>query len=617
MKYVLNGNLQGFYCGDCSDFLYKAKVKIYSADPGVNITALAVASENETFHQRTAEELASLQKRFLLDAETDAWGNFTIDFSRVPNYNGEAFDVDFECGSVPLKFDLKNPPKPYGPFQFHITTLQPLWREQPNMKGTLLAGWKCAISSRYWCSILKMFHFYVICGKVVDCEKKTPISGLHVKAFDVDLIQDDYLGMGVTDVDGTFKIYYTEADFTKTIFTWLNVEWPAGPDLYFSIESGSGTVIVKEPRSRGHQRDRANASNCFCVELCVTGQGGEGGTYAPVLFQRVGNYWIASDFDSQGFTNDSERNAFTGHIPLVGAVPAPFSSTALEYRFLVKNLDTSVSVVVDNNLMVPFEIGTWNHFVSAIPYVADSLPYYVNLPSAPHNVVMAPDGWIAVPREKNYFSPAGQFSPGTTLGILDTDKLVMEYFDLISPTVYVAGQPFPAAKKASVHNFEITCEVREVGNPAVSYSNVLQRIAICNTQYLQRLHPSWAGGDTAPYAVVMLELAETTLSGAGCNKVNNTITAVYSVVHPVIDSLRIYFEGNGTGSLTLPLPPPPTPPVPIPIVGNAAVGSHTFDITMLASCAYIVWLQANFRLTSGYGRISSSVIWDHIAFCKA
>jgi hypothetical protein len=430
-----------------------------------------------------------------------------------------------------------------------------------------------------------------------------------VKGFDVDLIQDDYLGQGVTDATGHFKIYYTEADFSKTIFPWLNIEWPAGPDLFFSVETGAGTVILQEPRSRGHQKDRENASNCFCVELCVKGGGG-GGTYAPVLFQRVGQYWITTDFDANGFTNNSERNAFTGTIPLIGAVPAPFSSTALEYRFLVKNLETSVSVVADANYMSAFAIGSWNRIISFSPFVSQSDYYWVNNAAGTHNVVIDPQGWIRVPRQNDLFGPDGQFSPGETMGSLMTEKLIMENFDLINPAVYVAGTPFPAAKKASVHHFEITCEVREVGTSSVAYSNVLSKIAVCNTSYLQRHHPSWAGYDSAPYAVLMLEIEETTLAGAGCNKIGNQLTAKYSVVHPVIDNMSIYFEGNGAL---------PAPFVINPVAGDEAVGGTApqFDVTALQPCAYIVWLQASFRLTSGYGRISGSSFTDHIAFCKS
>ena len=608
MNYIFKGNFRGFYCGDCYDYLYKAKVRIYAIDKQADITALAVAREKETFHQRSDDELKSISNRLLIETETDEEGNFTVELSDKHKYNGGAFDIDFECGSVPIRRLPKNPPKPRGPFQFHITTLQPLWKQvQDNSQQTLTAYWEYGITYKFWCWLLRLFGWYVVCGRVVDCEKKTPIKGLNVKAFDVDLLQDDYLGLGVTDASGQFKIYYAEADFSKTIFPWLNIEWPAGPDLFFSVETGGGTVILQEPRSRGHQSDRQNAPNCFCVELCVK-SGGDDGSFAPVLFQKVGKYWITSDFDAGGFTNDVERNAFTGTIPLIGAVPAPFSSTALEYRFIIKNLDTNISIIADANFMASFQIGTWNKFINISNIISDD--YWVNNPAAAHNVIIDPQGWIAVPRENDYFGPGGQFSPGISLGALMTEKLIKENFDLINPTVYVAGNPFPAAQKASIHHYEITCQVREVGTVPIAYSNVLTRIAICNTEYLQRLHPSWAGSDVPQYAVVMLELEETTLTGSGCNKINNQVTARYSVVHPVIDNMRIYFEGNGA------LPPPFAIN---PVAGDEAVGSTSpqFDITALEPCAYIVWLEATFRLTRGYGRMSGSTIWDHIAFCKA
>ena len=38
MNYIFNGNLKGFYCEDCYDYLYKAKIKIYAIDTQAVIT---------------------------------------------------------------------------------------------------------------------------------------------------------------------------------------------------------------------------------------------------------------------------------------------------------------------------------------------------------------------------------------------------------------------------------------------------------------------------------------------------------------------------------------------------------------------------------------------------
>ena len=271
MKYQFKGNLRGFYCGDCYDFLYKANIKIYAVDRTANITAMAVAREKETFHQRSDEELKAISKRLIGEAVTDEAGNFSVELTEK-NYDGGAFDIDFECGTVPLTIPPKKPepPRPPKPFQFHVTTLQPMWKQATEeTREQVSAFWEYAIPFKFWCWILRLFKIYVICGKVNDCKNKQPVGGVKVFAYDVDLIQDDYLGFGITDSNGNFRIYYTEADFSKTIFSWLNVEWPAGPDLYFKIEAGDGTVLLAENRQRGHDRDRANASNCFCVNFCV------------------------------------------------------------------------------------------------------------------------------------------------------------------------------------------------------------------------------------------------------------------------------------------------------------------------------------------------------------
>ena len=79
MNYVFKGNLRGFYCGDCFDYLYKANVRIYAVDKAANVTALAVANEKDTFHQRTGEELKAISKRLIAEAATDEMGNFSID----------------------------------------------------------------------------------------------------------------------------------------------------------------------------------------------------------------------------------------------------------------------------------------------------------------------------------------------------------------------------------------------------------------------------------------------------------------------------------------------------------------------------------------------------------
>ena len=115
-----------------------------------------------------------------------------------------------------------------------------------------MAAWEYTVPYRYWCHIRGRFGAWTICGHVLHCETKAPIGGVKVRAFDVDWLQQDALGEDVTDGAGHFRIDYSAADFQKTIFSpSINIELTGGPDLYFRIETLSGTVLMAEPPSRG------------------------------------------------------------------------------------------------------------------------------------------------------------------------------------------------------------------------------------------------------------------------------------------------------------------------------------------------------------------------------
>jgi hypothetical protein len=610
MNYQFKGNLRGYLCDDCEEFLTGVIVRIYAAQDNDRIVERVVADVKETFHQISEEESRAKANRLLGTATVDEQGNFSIsEFAK--GYSGQAFDIDFECGNVPPRIPRK---KKYPPLFFHITTIQPQWREVQTTNAaaqqqTLFYNWSYAIPNRWWCWIRGRFDEYVICGTVVDCETKVPLKGLKVSAFDVDLIQDDALGFAITDANGKFKLYYTEADFSKTIFSWLNVEWPAGPDLYFKIETATGDVLLQEDRTRGRQNDRNNRGHCFCVKFCVNFKPDV--DYVPALFTHVGAYSIVNDFDAQGYTNDAEKNAFTQSIPLVGILPGGNASNSMEYRFKVKNLDTAVEVIADASYLNAFQIGTLTKISSFIPLVYTIDPYYVNNPAGTFNVVIQPGGWIEVPRENSLLGSAGQFNAGTLLGSLNTEMLTKEFFDLTVPSIYKAGDAFPAGQKAGIHTFQIIFEAREVGSSTISYSTVLSKIVMSNVTYSQIVHPSWAGGLRTKIGVGMLEIAETTATGSGCNKIEDTLTANYSVVHPHLENVTISFEGN-----------PPLPATVNPGFSGAgeAVGNHAFtglNALPMKPCAYIIHLHGNIRLTSGYGRLNWAYVEDHIAFCKA
>ena len=101
----------------------------------------------------------------------------------------------------------------------------------------------------------------------------------------------------------------------------------------------------------------------------------------------------------------------------------------------------------------------------------------------------------------------------------------------------------------------------------------------------------------------------TTPGGTGCNDLSSNAHALFTAYHPYLDSVSVFFEGNP------PLPAAISPP----ISGGEATspgGGELFDISGLAPCAYILWLHATVRLTTGFGLIGSATDTDHIAFCK-
>ncbi|WPP48443.1 trypsin-like serine protease [Catalinimonas niigatensis] len=79
---------------------------------------------------------------------------------------------------------------------------------------------------------------YLISGKVKEQESGLPVVGLHVRAYDKDLIYDDLLGNSITDKEGKFAMQYGDKDF-KEIF-----EGDA-PEIYLNLLSGPRSLIGK------------------------------------------------------------------------------------------------------------------------------------------------------------------------------------------------------------------------------------------------------------------------------------------------------------------------------------------------------------------------------------
>ena len=160
---------------------------------------------------------------------------------------------------------------------------------------------------------------------------------MKVIAFDRDWLQDDPLGFGVTDGAGKFRIDYSSDKFKKTPFPSIDIEWFGGPDLYFHIETPSGTSLLAESPSKGRTPGRENVGPCVCVDLCLDQEQPPPHPGPIPLFTNVGAYEVdptAGDFTADG-TTTAGGMAFTGQIPLIGILPNGDAPDAEQYRFRI------------------------------------------------------------------------------------------------------------------------------------------------------------------------------------------------------------------------------------------------------------------------------------------
>lgn len=77
---------------------------------------------------------------------------------------------------------------------------------------------------------------YRAVGTVTEAETGRPLQGLVVRAYDDDLLKDDFLGETRTDAAGRFEIVFTEVHFMDFHET--------RPDLYVRVYDESGSRLL-------------------------------------------------------------------------------------------------------------------------------------------------------------------------------------------------------------------------------------------------------------------------------------------------------------------------------------------------------------------------------------
>ena len=77
-----------------------------------------------------------------------------------------------------------------------------------------------------------------VVGTIVEEGSGKPLAGLQVRAFDKDLLFHDKLGVAITDATGSFRIEYSQVDFSS-IFGTETV-----PELFIRIFDASGKKLL-------------------------------------------------------------------------------------------------------------------------------------------------------------------------------------------------------------------------------------------------------------------------------------------------------------------------------------------------------------------------------------
>lgn len=620
MSYYLKGTLRGALCHDCIEPLDGLVIRAYALAPGRDVAALAVARTKDSFDSVADDVRDAKADRLLAETTIDANGGYTLDFSKAAGYQGEPFELDLYCATVPRR---KNQEKLPPPMQFTLTVLQPIWRQS---RDDLVAAWDYTIPYRIWCFIRGRFGAWLICGHVRHCETQAPIGGVRVRAFDVDWLQDDPLGDAITDSAGHYRIDYLASDFTPTIFPWLKLEWTGGPDIYFKVETLGGAPLLTESPSRGRAPDRENVGPCFCADLCLR-QSPPGDEPLPV-FDALGGYLYASQVESavpgSGLTVGDHR-AFFSAVRLNGVLPKKLNGQPMEYRFEFRTTDatgapTGAWTPVATTQFAATVIGRIERFAPAFP--GDPNPVKTaNLLADPANPVAGPTnaaivgGWIQVPQHANVFGPDGFFVPNGDMLRLITSAIAPQ--PSLNMAGVIAGESSTAHGAALAQNRHVSVRmrVRAIGFPATETdAGTCLHMAVENTAYDNvRKGGSWApldkSGQLCACSVDSLQLR-----AGGCAGLNTSLDVLFTAAHPNLGSVDVSMNGpGGPYGFGMPAPLNPADRFGQAINGVAPpAGGWTFNA--LPDCAYIVTLSAELLLTTGDS--APLPVQDQIAFCK-
>lgn len=256
MGYIIRGNLSASLFPDIRESVGGAQVLIYSEE-GQDRAKAGSKAKLRPLPQR---EIGKKRKLMVGETRTDAKGYYEVVLNG--DYKNQSLGIDVRLEKVPLQKITK-----HKPLQFHLGCLKPVWHP---FGSDFTYSYSYNFSFENWYRIRRIFDAWTICGTVKP--KGMGGAGLIVTAMDVDWIQDDLIGRGVTDEKGFFRIDYNSSDFKKTFLSPLiNIETPItaipGPGVYFKVQAANGTVLYEEKSAVGHTPPRKNIPHCYFMEL--------------------------------------------------------------------------------------------------------------------------------------------------------------------------------------------------------------------------------------------------------------------------------------------------------------------------------------------------------------
>lgn len=580
---TIRGSLHALLCRDCTQPLSGGQVLFRRAG---DQTPDKEAAPKLSFRELPAAE-ADAGGPILGEGEVGEDGRFSV---TLQEDSGGPLAVLLRLARVPgADSELDEP------VLLYLTTFEPE-REQSE------APLDYQIPSRYWCGLLERWGWWVICGRVLEASSSTPLSGLTVRAYDRDWLQDDQLGQAVTDTAGRFLIWYQTSDFTPTIFSPLiNVELASGPDVYFDVETSGGNLLLDESPSTGRQPGRENVGHCFCVELLVETEPSL--PYYDPLFTNVGNFHILSDFAADGTANKSKLGAggagwgFFAHPKLRGFCPKvhPSSNQPMFYRFLYVDPVTSTEKPVTGDLLTAVLVGskliqwdvnsdsvmetTFQDIIVAGSGATPSLSPGGSGPLPAHVIVPDTEGWIAVDPDAldgGFYGPLirlnsakivpGGAAPGSGAGNAPADPKTGETVTLIFETTTDPSVPSQTVRQSD------TVDVRFNNWPEVRE----------------------------------LDLAEFQSGGAGaCTGLTTTVTPKYTVNHEFVAAWSLSMSSAAS--------PWSAPALPS---GNSSVAAThpAINVSTWPPCSYTVSLTTRRALTDGEVNDSAGTLPR--TFCK-